>query len=429
MAYTHYSCSMLAKPHLWLLLLLIGCTGLVAFLPASPSGKIKEYVKQNANPIRSIDPSDLDFSDLAPIEEAIGNSRVVLLGEQDHGDAATFHAKTRLIKFLHEEMGFNVLAFESDFYALNHQQLEHEPEFVGQLFPSLYSIWSKCDENKPLFDYLKAEWKTDHKLVLTGFDARHGSLYTKTHYVDDLKKIINKVEHNLTSNQEEKFYSLLEELIQKEYKSKVNEADLNHFFSYIDVLDSAFQRASILHKAFWTQEPRNLRGCARNAWYKTLETHLGHDRDVQMAKNLTWLIQTAYPKEKIIVWAHNFHIAKEPGIYTPNVPPHLATLGGELQKLLGNEVSTYTMAFSSHHGEGGRLGWDVFPIPAPKGACLENWIHTADYEYAFIPFSKHTETKPSYFKMKGLSHRAVNGNWTEVFDGVFYIDEMYSCTR
>src|SRR5450631_1268156 len=66
--------------------------------------------------IRSIEPADTDFSDLEGLAAAIGNSRIVLLGEQTHGEASTFLAKTRIIHFLHEKMGFNVLAFESGFY-------------------------------------------------------------------------------------------------------------------------------------------------------------------------------------------------------------------------------------------------------------------------------------------------------------------------
>ena len=78
--------------------------------------KLKEFVQSNTMPVLAISPDSTDFSDLEGIGDAIGNSRIVMLGEQDHGDAPSFLAKTRLIQFLHEKKGFNVIAFESDFF-------------------------------------------------------------------------------------------------------------------------------------------------------------------------------------------------------------------------------------------------------------------------------------------------------------------------
>jgi hypothetical protein len=74
------------------------------------------YLKKHAIPVRSIDAEDGNSADLEPLREVIGNRRIVMLGESTHGDGATFAAKIRLIKFLHERMGFDVLAFESGFY-------------------------------------------------------------------------------------------------------------------------------------------------------------------------------------------------------------------------------------------------------------------------------------------------------------------------
>lgn len=40
-----------------------------------------------------------------------------MLGEMTHGDGATFKLKTEIVKYLHEELGFNVLILEDGMYS------------------------------------------------------------------------------------------------------------------------------------------------------------------------------------------------------------------------------------------------------------------------------------------------------------------------
>src|SRR2546421_4659909 len=94
-----------------LFVVLIFACGRLSF--AQSQGAKVAWLKDHALAVRSIDPADDDFSDLAPLRDLIGDARVVQLGEQSHGDGATFYAKARLIRFLHERMGFDVLAWES----------------------------------------------------------------------------------------------------------------------------------------------------------------------------------------------------------------------------------------------------------------------------------------------------------------------------
>ena len=86
--------------------------------PDTEVNKVK-WLQDNAIHLSSIDPNNTDFADLRPLENVIKNTKVVMLGEQSHGDGTTFLAKVRLIKFLHQELGFDVLAFESGLYDCN----------------------------------------------------------------------------------------------------------------------------------------------------------------------------------------------------------------------------------------------------------------------------------------------------------------------
>ena len=96
---------------------------------------IKSYVAANTVQVVTVDATANHYEDLAAIGQAIGDARVVMLGEQDHSDGPTFQAKTRLVKYLHEQKGFNVLAFESDFYGLTAgwDQLVKQPDSIRHL--------------------------------------------------------------------------------------------------------------------------------------------------------------------------------------------------------------------------------------------------------------------------------------------------------
>jgi len=68
---------------------------------ASAQRLIKDYVIKNAVTLKSISPDSTDYTDLEAIGKAIGDAKIVMLGEQDHGDAATFSAKTSPVQVSH----------------------------------------------------------------------------------------------------------------------------------------------------------------------------------------------------------------------------------------------------------------------------------------------------------------------------------------
>ena len=70
------------------------------------------WLRTNVLPLRTVNAADPDLSDLRPLGPAFDDIEMVLLGEATRGDGTTFEAKARMVRFLHEEKGFDLLAFE-----------------------------------------------------------------------------------------------------------------------------------------------------------------------------------------------------------------------------------------------------------------------------------------------------------------------------
>lgn len=70
------------------------------------------WLKANAHPFTTVEAGH-GFDDLAFLEKAIGDARVVGLGEATHGTREHFQMKHRLLEFLATKMGFTVFAIEA----------------------------------------------------------------------------------------------------------------------------------------------------------------------------------------------------------------------------------------------------------------------------------------------------------------------------
>jgi hypothetical protein len=65
----------------------------------------------------SADPTVGDFRDLEQLAPALRRASVVALGEATHADGTSFALKSRLVRYLHERMGFHVLAWEAGLFS------------------------------------------------------------------------------------------------------------------------------------------------------------------------------------------------------------------------------------------------------------------------------------------------------------------------
>ncbi|THU34907.1 erythromycin esterase family protein [Niastella caeni] len=395
---------------------------------------IEQYVREHAHPITSICPDSTNFADLQVIGDAIGNARIVMLGEQEHGDAATFQAKTRIIKYLHEQKGFDVLAFEGDFFGMNYgwEQVKKEQGNLDSFFKkTLFPIWTYCDACSNLFyQYIPATLKTGHPLDISGFDNQIFSLAA----YPALDSVLKRWQLPITNSKE--YATDIFPLISHWYNYTKDSVQLTKCLNYLKEIKKQMEQRKV-PDAFWTLVIDSMIANIKNYmpikdyWLKM------NIRDRQMAINLKWLTEEKFSGKKIIIWAHNYHISKYGGHYPQEFLNQGQSMGTVYTADTAMNNQTYVLGFTSREGITQWVGRKPDQLPTPKKNSLEKWMHD-DYRFAFLDFSGYNATLSgtleNFFLAGGSSnglgyHRSMLAPWTKIYDGVFYIKEMYGCSE
>ena len=391
---------------------------------------IKNFVKQNQIGISTISPDSTNFDDLEPIGNAIGNSTMVMLGEQDHGDAPTFLAKSRIIKYLHEKKGFNILAFESDFFAFNEgwNNLSKKRLFIDTFISrNMSPIWTECNAcQNLLYNYIPETYTKSNPLILTGFDSEVFFSYSSKYLFHKLDSVLKKIKAPIT--QLPNYSSEIFQNIENWYNYHTDTAKLNNIIYNLSQIKKQLN-ASLGDTNFWSILCENLLQNNFKFSYATEDKIRGTQiRDSLMAINLKWLTEIKFANEKIIVWAANSHVQKFSGNFTLKFLNTVNSMGSIYTRDSLLKKKSYILGFTSLKGIAGRIGSEKYNINKPKGNSFENWINKS-FNYAFVNFRNYTNSKNEVFYMSGFGHNNYEGIWNKVYDGVFFIKEMYPCSK
>ncbi|MHC4271576.1 MAG: erythromycin esterase family protein [Planctomycetota bacterium] len=405
------------------------------------------WLKKNAIKLHSIDPINEDFSDLAVLKKLLKNVDLILLGEESHGDGTTFLAKSRMIKFLHQEMGFNVLVFESGMYdCYNAWQLFTEGTDIHTAFRrSVWGLWSESQQVQSLIDYVGQTYDTGQPLELAGFDNFFIPDSVRAEIlVKELRQIIDSI--NFSGQKDERitnFLTVVQHFVHYRNKSeKLNEDQVENFASTATELACSVESSSILKSrngAFWARILENL--ALDMQWsgldFQNPDWALVEQRDMQMARNLLSLMRDQYPGQKCIVWAASLHIARNLNqIEVQDSALHALyqckrIMGDVLWKELHEKM--YSLAFTAFEGEFGVwAATEPTKLEMASPNSLEDLLVRAGYNNAIIDFRKPKaggKWLKEKLKSRPLGYTEMMASWNLVFDGILFTRVMMPSTK
>jgi erythromycin esterase len=411
------------------------------------------WLKAHAIPVRSIDPADDDFSDLKPLKQAIGDAKIVLLGEQTHEDGLTFLAKTRLIKFLHKEMGFDVLTWESGFYdvAKAWELIQGGEDAAASMRRASFPIWTDVEETRALFEYINAAARTKRPLALAGFDCQLTGTVSRDFLVSDLRTFLHDIGIDTSILKAgTPLAEGLDELTANRFRTRAVDfvAPDSAFLEAAGELQKRVASAAASEKtrrqAFWAQLLTSLRQEALHlrehlAWIDLKATEeerraafsrMWNLRATQMSENMLWLAHEGYRDHKIIGWqatAHAMRNQAEIDEWMPgNIRQGTTSIGHLLWDVLGQEL--YALGFTSY---------DLSAFePAPRSSQseeveFEELMQAAGLEYALVDF-RHRPAGGEWLDepiiSRPIANFGIKARWPKVLDGMFFMREWKPST-
>lgn len=406
----------------------------------------KKWANDHAYSLSSIQPEAFDgqkipankFDDLEMLKPLLHDKRIVFLGESSHGVAQFNLAKTRLIQFLHQDMGYNVLAFESGMGNVMNAQGQIDKQAALQTMKdAIFGVWW-TKETLPLFDYAKSTQATEQPLVLTGFDIQQQGAFTNGDWLQNpkLAQQFNEAEKQLaewSSGKDLKGYQKVKATIidvYKQVKSQIQfkEKELQaaypkepHIVKLMDRTLADRIRLADEYIELTIQSNIDIEQNNIESFLQTMEW-----RDQAMMENLLWLAEEVYPTEKFIVWAHNDHIRKAQSDVMGS--PYPVKLMGERLPDIYKKYS-YVLGLYMTSGETANNMGEPMPVLPPVKGSIEDILSSTNKPYTFIDLrNRQNERGNSWMFEPRLSY-----SWGMIqeslvprdqYDGILLIDQV-----
>ncbi|MDW9382586.1 erythromycin esterase family protein [Chryseobacterium sp. JV558] len=390
-------------------------------IPEKETEELLSDIQRYKHPIKSISMEYPDNSDLKVLDSVLKDNRIVMLGENIHYDGATMQAKSRLIKYLHENLGYNVVLYEAgqyDTWIMNEEMKNHSLKVPSASIAGLglFDFWWDNRENQPLISYYQKTKTSAHPIELGGFDIQFSGIELYDKRSKFLKDFLSKNSIDLKPFPLlNKNLNQISNFMYKGFASKIltgnQKKDFLNEITRLEQMVSKLEKTS--ENRIYTRYLHDMRNYFNKTWkYDAGSTQSMQFRDSLMAKNLIYQIDSVYQGQKIIVWCSNLHT------FASRYNKDYLPLGAYIKSKYGK--TSYMVDFSSYakYNKTGKL------MDKPGKLAIENTFHATKTPYFFINLRSIPESsvlKKEFVSTinQGTDQKKV---WSQFFDGIFYID-------
>lgn len=372
------------------------------------------------------------------LADFVKDKRIIILGECGHGDGRTFEIKSEIVRYL-DSIGDYTLILEGmnpfDGAILNKELPVLIINKSGLNIQNCwYGLWSQTKEAAELADAMDK-----NKIDFYGMDVQPSYCsYFQIAYLSNLFYSDSIMKQWLFDYNWEKLLEIDNKLHQYN-DSLINESDYPYYDSSLLAMrnklsdnDVSFNKDAVL---LLIDNMLSFSHQAKCGFSITCDSCIDRGimiRDRQMADNVAWYINH-HPEKKIIIWAANFHGAKDISQikYGKEPDPELyekyTLLGEHLANMFPNQV--YSVAFTSGGGDVGWFNQDESDPIQPDSTSVEFALLQRGINYGYLDFGSHPEFEDIPFHSILLGYHNKIGKWAKSFDAIFYIREQHRATQ